>query len=441
MQNTGSEKLLVVAINFTPELTGIGKYVGEMTEWLARQGMNVKVITAPPYYPWWSVQPGYSAWRYKVERCVGARTIRCPLWVPRKPRALTRVLHLLSFALTSLPVILWQSLTWRPQTIMVVEPPIACVPAALLGAKLCGARTWLHVQDFEVDAAFDLGLLRQGLLRRLLLGVESWLMRRFDTVSTISERMLERLGAKGVPPRRRMLFPNWVDTTLIRPVKGNGRLRKALGIDREAQVPLYSGNMGRKQGLELIIEAARLLGTDKSMQFVMCGDGAARAELEEQAKDLANVRFIPLQPAEYVNELLNMAEIHLLPQRADAEDLVMPSKLTAMLASGRPVIATARENSQVAKVVRQCGIVVEPGDTGGFVRAIRELMAHPERRHRLGSAGRAYAIAHWDKEVVLGRAFHSILDASRRAAAAARSARQREVRLGYRLAQRGRSLE
>jgi colanic acid biosynthesis glycosyl transferase WcaI len=110
-----------------------------------------------------------------------------------------------------------------------------------------------------------------------------------------------------------------------------------------------------------------------------------------------------LQPLERFNELLNLADIHLLPQRADAEDLVMPSKLTAMLASGRPVIATARAGSQVAEVVSRCGQVVMPGDQQEFMTAVERLGRSPEERQRLGLAGRAFAVEHWSKQAVLRR--------------------------------------
>jgi colanic acid biosynthesis glycosyl transferase WcaI len=181
------------------------------------------------------------------------------------------------------------------------------------------------------------------------------------------------------------------------------RLRDEFGITRGRIVLLYSGNMGRKQGLDLIIDVAELLADNPDFLFVLCGEGSERIELEEKAARLSNVHFLTLQPAGRLNELLNLTDIHLLPQRADAEDLVMPSKLTAMLASGRPVIATARAGSQVAEVVSRCGEVVSPGDRYGFRSAIERLGRSPELRARLGMAGRDFAMEHWSKQTVLQR--------------------------------------
>src|SRR2546425_2536625 len=223
-------RILIHGLNYAPELTSTGKYTGELAAWLAARGHEVRVVTAPPYYPAWRVAEGYAAWRYRREVLVGMRVWRCPLWVPATPSGLTRVLHLASFALSSLPIICWQGLTWRPEVVWVVEPAFFCVPAAWLAARLGGANTWLHVQDFEIDAAFDLGLLPTGWMRRVVAALERGLMRRFERVSTISERMVERLAVKGVDKSRCVLFPNWVDIDDIRPLESPSPLRAELHI-------------------------------------------------------------------------------------------------------------------------------------------------------------------------------------------------------------------
>jgi putative colanic acid biosynthesis glycosyltransferase WcaI len=160
--------------------------------------------------------------------------------------------------------------------------------------------------------------------------------------------------------------------------------------------------MAGKQGLETLLEAALLLEGEKSLRFVMCGDGAARERLRRAYGNLSNVVWLPLQPAARLNELLNLADIHLLIQLAGVADLVMPSKLTGMLASGRPVVATAGAKSRVAEVVEQCGIAVPPGEADALASAIRALGADPERRQRLGKAARDYAVKNIDVSSVLG---------------------------------------
>ncbi len=420
------------------------------------------MVTAPPYYPEWKISPGYTnGWkkeqvqgtrgkeqgtRHKVQRASGETgeilgtcslnlspvlVYRCPLWVPEKPSGLKRILHLLSFAISSFPVMLRQ-IFWKPDVVFVVEPPLFCSPAALLVARLSGAKSWLHVQDFEVDAAFDLGILPKGRIQQIILAAESWLMRRFDRVSSISGKMIEKLGEKKVTESRQILFPNWVDVSSIFPLECSP-MRGDLGISDDRCVCLYSGNMGEKQGLEILIEAARIItetrckkqgergeGQETSARerggsgeeervrseagrvvFVMCGNGGARDRLLELAQGLTNILWLPLQPLEKLNELLNMADIHLLPQRADAADLVMPSKLTGMLASGKPVIATAKSGTELAEVVSSCGRVVEPGNADALAMEIMAFADDKDARRIAGEAGRKYALDYLSVDAIL----------------------------------------
>lgn len=394
-------RILIYGVNFPPEQIGIGKFSGEMAAWLTKRGHDVRVVTAPPYYPDWRVMEGYAGRRYQRERLPSLTVWRCPIWVPRHPTGMKRILHLLSFALSSAPAVLLQ-VFWRPQVVWVVAPSLFCAPAAWLTARLSGARAWLHVQDFEVNAAFETGLLRRPALRRVALRVERILMRRFDRVSTISRNMISCLYHIGVSERRCVLFPNWVDVEAIRPLRGRNPVRCELGIPAAATVALYSGNMGEKQGLETLLEAARLLGDDESVRFVMCGGGASRKRLMMDYRDLPNVIWMPLQPVERLNELLNIADIHLLPQLADVADLVMPSKLAGMLASGRPVVATAIAGTQVDEVVAHCGIVVAPGDANALSIAIRRLAKDHGERLRLGEGARNYAVKNMDSSRILG---------------------------------------
>ena len=399
-------KLLLYGINFAPELTGIGKYTGEMAQWLAAAGHEVRVVTAPPYYPAWQVGKDYRAGQYRTEHWHDVKVVRCPLWVPQQPGGLKRLLHLASFAASSLPALFVAQWRWKPDVVWVVEPPFMCAPAAVAFARMRGAASWLHVQDYEVDAAFDLGLIKGATLRRWVEGAERWLMRRFSRVSTISGRMLDRAQAKGVDASRLVHFPNWVDISGIAPLAGLSPYRAELGLPTDAVVVQYSGNMGNKQGLEVLADVARLLSDDARIQFVFGGNGSGRADLEVRCADLPNVRFLDLQPLERLNDWLGLADVHLLPQRADAADLVMPSKLTGMLASGRAVVATAHTETELGRVVAQdaaCGLVTPPEDAVAMAQAIRSLAADPALRHKLGANGRAYAERELNRDVILRR--------------------------------------
>ena len=401
-------RILIYGINFFPELTGIGKYSGEMAEWLAAQGHEVRVVSAPPYYPQWKLRLGDNRWlvertdesRFGNSRGGSLLVYRCPLWVPASPSGLGRILHLASFALSSLPIMVRQ-MFWRPHVIISIEPPLFCAPASWACARLSGAKAWLHVQDFEVDAAFELGVLQAQWLRSAVSHLEAWLMRRFDRVSSISPNMVRRLIRKSVAEERTSLFVNWVDVGAIFPLDFPSAMREELGISPDTTVALYSGSMGEKQGLEIVLDSAAKLAADARIVFILCGDGAARPRLQERYEGLPNVLWLPLQPSERLNDLLNMADIHLLPQRSGAEDLVMPSKLSGMLASGRPVVATANTGTQIDDTLRDCGVVVEPDNIDAFSGAIRQLATDVGRRAGLGRHAREFAVRHWAKESVL----------------------------------------
>ena len=395
-------KILLITQNYSPEIVGIGKFSAEMSEWLVGRGHEVRVVTAPPYYPQWRVMKGYSSWHYCRELLGGVDVLRCPLWVPSRPSGLKRILHLATFALSSFPV-MFSQIFWRPNVLLVVEPPLFCAPATLFLSRLCNASSWLHVQDFEVDAAFELGVLSSPRLRRIISWLERWLMGQFDRVSTISTQMIVRLGIKGVLSEKQVFFPNWVSVDHIYPLDSSSVYRKQFDIPTSSLVFLYSGNMGEKQGLEIVIEAARQLVGQENIVFVMCGQGAAYARLRDLAIGLGNIYWLPLQPLEQLNDLLNMADVHLLPQRADAADLVMPSKLTGMLASGRPVLATAVEGTQITEVLESTGVIVPPENTDLFVNAIVDLARNEEYRQRLGKNARDYAVEYLGRDAVLAR--------------------------------------
>jgi putative colanic acid biosynthesis glycosyltransferase WcaI len=396
-------RILIYSANFAPEPTGIGKYSGEMAWWLAEHGHEVRVVCAPPYYPAWQVDKKYRWPLFRREKWHGVDVWRTPLWVPKSPSGLTRLLHLLSFAISSFPVMLWQ-IAWRPDVVLTVAPAFMCAPAGLLTAWLCHAKRWLHLQDFEVDVAFSMGLLKGRLLQRIVLRMERSLLRRFDTVSTISSRMIERLLSKGVMAGKARYFPNWVDLSRFKPPK-NGDFRRQLGIASNAIIVLFSGTLGGKQGLMVIPEAARLLESRSDIVFIVCGDGVMKPQLESAAAGLTNIRFMPLQPSGRVSDLLGMADIHLLPQSPDAADLVLPSKLCGMLASGRPVIATCRAETEIGEIVSECGLVVAPENSVELARAITGLADNPEVRSALGRRARSFAEENFERDTVLNTMF------------------------------------
>lgn len=390
-------KILILGLNFQPEIVGIGKYTGELTDYLAEQGYEVRVVTAPPYYPEWKIRQGYPRFKYLTESKKGIRVYRCPIWVPKRPANITRILHLASFALSSVPVLISQ-IFWKPDLVLCVVPTLFSAPFAWLAARLSGAKCWLHIQDFELDAASKLGMLPG--VSEFAHFLERIIFARFDRVSTISETMLHLLSRKGVFVRNGVMFPNWVDTRSIFP-QSDDNLREELEISNGRVVVLYSGSMGEKQGLEILIQVARRLEPHDEIVFVFCGEGPVRNDLIAMARGLSNIRFLPLQPAAKLNSLLNTADIHILPQKAGVADLVMPSKLLGMLASGQTIVATAMPETEIGRVVGRVGVLVPPENSAALCESILELSKSPRQLKSLGDSGRSYVCDNWSKDIVL----------------------------------------
>ena len=401
-------KILIFGINYLPEPVGIGKYTGELANWLSARGHRVRVLTGHPYIPSWRLGNDDKSVKNKYGRGKqgGVDVWRCPLWVPKRPTGLTRLLHLASFALTSLPPLLAQR-RWRPDVVFTVAPALFCAPGALLLTRLCGSgcRSWLHIQDFELDAAFELGLLQGAWLRGLAEGWERRTLRGFTRVSTISGAMAKRLGQKGVERERIVLLPNWVDLKAIRPQgpaeRANNPYRQALGLKEREVVLQYSGSMNKKQGLELLVTVIHALAEVPNLIWLLAGEGPTKEALAQATEGMDNVRLLPLQPAERMNDWLNLADIHLLPQKAGAADLVLPSKLLGILASGRPVVASSPASSELGQLAERAGLRVEPEDPRAFAEALRRLAEDPALRQRLGTQARQLAEERFGREAVL----------------------------------------
>lgn len=396
-------KILVCGLNYAPEPIGIAVYTSGMAEALVAMGHEVRVIAGQPYYPQWRTMAGFSPFSFSRRHEGGVDVLRVPHLVPRRPTGRRRLLQHLSFATCAVLPALWQALRWRPDVVIGVAPSLVAAPVALAAARVAGAVSWLHVQDFEVDAAFATGLLEDsGPVARLARWFEASVMRCFDMVSAISPQMCRKLIEKDVPAERIAEFRNWSDMANVEREESARNYRELWSI-RAPHVVLYSGNLAQKQGLDLVVEAARMLQGRDDIRFVICGEGPNRKALETLATGLSNIEFHDLQPKEHLADLLDLATLHVVPQIAGAADLMLPSKLCNMLASGKPIVATAAPGTGLQLEVEGCGLVTPPGDVAAMARAIETLVDQPELRKTFGEAARVRCEQRWQKNPVLLR--------------------------------------
>lgn len=399
--------ILILGINYAPELVGIGPYTAGMAEFLASAGHTVSVICAKPYYPQWKADPAFAGGGEHISVEQNVRVVRVPTYIPTNPDGKRRLVHHISFAARAELAMLKEIRRSKPDVVIGIAPSLISVVVARDAARRTGAKLWLHIQDFEVEAAFATGLLEDGgLLAKAARKFETWAIKA-DRVSTISPQMCARLTAKGVFPERIVEFRNWANIDEVEPLVVPSVYRSRWKIDRPF-VAIYSGNIANKQGIDIVVDAAYILRNRTDLAFIVCGNGPNRDKLIKQAAGLDNIQFHELQPRESLSDLLGLASIHLLPQIGGTADLVLPSKLTNMLASGRPVVATALSGTGLAHEVEGCGLITPPGDPSAFAIAIETLLDNPSLRESTSRAARERALQRWSREVILHR-FHQDL--------------------------------
>ncbi|GAB2778940.1 colanic acid biosynthesis fucosyltransferase WcaI [Rhabdobacter roseus] len=406
-------RFLLYSYNFSPEKTGIGKYNGELAVWLARRGHKVDVITTNPYYPEWRVHPDYQGQRWRTERDGNLTVYRCPMYVPKNITGKTRILSDLSFIFFS--AFLWVRLFFRPRydVVMAVCPSLFIGWYPYLYSCLRRTRFVYHFQDLQLDAAIQLGLLKNTFLIALLKKAERFLLRKAYRVASISEGMKEQLFYKGVAEERYLMLENWVDTSFIKPLARHETemLRREWGLEAEDRVILYSGNMGEKQGLEVVLEAAARLQMHSNWKFILCGEGVAKRALLEatQKEGLTNVYFKTLLPYERLAELLALGDVHLVPQKRAAADLVLPSKLTGILAAGGLAIVAAEEGTTLYRTIHDhaLALVVEPENGEALSNAIKTALSETQETRKRNAL--TYAQKKLDKNEILENFEKSLL--------------------------------
>ncbi|MBM4299935.1 MAG: colanic acid biosynthesis glycosyltransferase WcaI [Deltaproteobacteria bacterium] len=408
-------RILIHGINYAPEFVGIGRYTGELGAWLHERGHAVTVLAAPPYYPVWRVPAAYRRPAWRREWLEGVEVLRAPLYAPARVTGKGRVLHELSFGASCLAW--WPTLWARSWDVVLAVCPLlqsGLVPALL--ARHQKVPFIFHVQDLQLDAARELGIIQQPLLFALLSRLEHFLFTRSQAVTTISRAMAARIQEKGAPPERVHLLPNWADLEAIKPGERRNAVRRELGLNAEIMV-LYAGSMGEKQGLEIILDAAAITRDNQAIRYVFVGEGAAREQLMDRAQRLAleTVSFWPVQSRDRFPLLLQAADIHLVVQKDKASDLVMPSKLGNILSAGRPFIATARPETELGRVATesQAGLLTPPEAAGSLAQAVVHLAQDEEARRKMGLRARQFAEAWLGREKIMAeweRLFYGLVN-------------------------------
>lgn len=392
--------ILIYAVNYAPEPTGIGPNTTEFAEHLTGRGHSVEVVTTFPFYPYWRWFESPPLRRNEVINGVKVRRRR--ILLRRGSGTVWRIVFDSSFAFNAL---LAGTGRTRPDCIVAIAPPIQIVIPAAAAARRWRSPLILWVKDLPLEAAIDTGMMRDGLVVHLARWLERAAARVATCVVTIDRQFSDNLKRNGVEPRKLVTIPNWIDPAEISPRPASNAMRARLGAGDRDFLVLHTGNMGRKQGLENVVRAAGLV-KDVNIKVAFTGDGPDRSMLESMIAvgNYSNVRLLPLQPAREYPDVLAAADLLILNQRSAVRDSVAPYKLLNYMAAGRPILGAVHPDSVAARLIYEagCGSLVTPDDPHALATEL-DRMAESSRESlaSLGAAGRKYAEVHWDGQVVL----------------------------------------
>lgn len=408
--NAPLKSILLIGINFSPELTGIGKYTGEMVDWLVENNFQCNVVTSFPYYPYWQIQKPYKNKFHTRETLKNGRLniYRCPMYVPAQPSGMKRLIHEFTFFCSALLMVIYLLFKPKKDYIFCVAPPFHIGFLGLIYRFFKGGKILYHIQDLQIEAARELQMLKSDKAFKVLFGMERQILQRVDFVSTISSGMLKKVSKKA--DKEVLFFPNWVDTNAYCPLYDSAELKKLWGFHEADKIVLYSGSIGEKQGLDSILSVARHLESSNFIKFVICGTGPYKEKLIQSAKEqkLNNVHFLPLQEPHMFNNFLNMADVHLVLQKKNASDLVMPSKLTTILAVGGLALITAEPGTNLFEIINdnRMGVVIPSENLQSLEEAILRCCTIDNTAEKIN--GRNYAETHLDKNNILAKVMRLI---------------------------------
>lgn len=384
-------RILALTIYYPPEPGANARIVYELATQWTRMGHDVTVLTDVPHYPDDKVPPEYQNGKKREEVIDGVRVIRCPLIIRDRGSTLGRLANNISFALSAA----WRSRkAGKADIVYVYSPPIFLGIGSWLISLLKRAPVLFNVQDIYPDVAIAHGFLTNPTLIRAFHFFEKWVYNRSRRISVISEGFRRNLLDKGVADAKMDVIPNCVDASQFVVGEKQNEFRREIGAEKQFLV-VYGGNLGYTQGLETLIDAAKILEpTRPDVRIMVVGDGVEGEKLRAYAKELGvkNLEFTGSVPRTKMPEITNAADACLVCVRAHKTKIWIQSKTYEIMASGRPVLASLDPDGDNARLILEAdaGVIAEPGDAQALADAIVKLADDPALCERLGRNGRRH---------------------------------------------------
>ncbi|HKY68216.1 MAG TPA: glycosyltransferase family 4 protein [Acidimicrobiales bacterium] len=412
-------RLLVLCPHYAPDTAPTGEVMTSIGTELVARGHELHVVTSLPWYQNHAIEPGWGGRVVRHEDTAWGRITRVHPFPTDKRNIPARAAGFAGFTVLSTAMGLAGRPAARPDAVLAMSPPLTLGTAGWLAARRWGVPFVFNIQDVFPDVAVELGAITNPRVIRLASWLERWSYRRSDAVTVLSDDLKDNLVGKirGTVPDaddRIRVIPNFVDTAAITPRDPEaGDYRREHGLSG-TRVVMYAGNVGFSQSLDLVLAAARAVGERPDMadvRFVINGGGSARPQIEELAAGLDNVVFVDFQPKERLPEVLAAADVHVVPLRRGLARSSVPSKTYSILASGRPVVASVDEGTEVARVVEGAGagLAVPPDDPDAFTKALVTLLDDPERAAAMGRSGREFVEA-WASPAAIAERYEALFD-------------------------------
>lgn len=392
---------------FDPE-PGPAAVPGVLARSLVDRGHSVSVLTGFPNYPVGRVYPGYSQRLSHVETpSPGVLVRRVPLYPSHDANPVKRVANYASFAVSA--TVQAQRHLGDADVAWVYNSPAPVGSVARRLSRKTGLPFLLHVMDVWPDSVLQSGMVAGGIAHRAAeRGLTRMVQSTYAAASAIavtSPGQVDLLASRGVPEERLRYVPVWADEELFFPRPPDRTLLPEPARDASLVV-MYAGAMGHVQKLDTAIRAT-VAARDVGVHLVMVGSGIAMNGLRQLAQDLGakNVHFTGPRPSREMGDLTAAADLHLVAL-ADTPLLrvTMPSKVQAIMASARPILASCVGDAAEVTEAAGAGVAVTPGDLAGMTAVLRDLATQPDLLRTWGEGGRQ----HYENTASRGRTVSSV---------------------------------
>lgn len=404
-------KVIFLTQYFPPETGAPQNRIHATATALAERGASVSVLTGMPNYPGTRVHEGYRGKWFVRERMGVLDVLRAPLYVPSGRGFAGRLMNYFSFVCSSLVVGLFK--LKRSDVLFVESPPLFLGITAMWLARAKRARLVFNVSDLWPESAVALGLVRNRFLIRLSTALEMRCYRRSALITGQTQGIVRDIRDR-CPGKCVIWLPNGIDPAAIADANATVTARsfQAFGVPDGSCVLVYAGILGHAQGLEVILEAARLLGSQSRVHMVLIGDGPERANLvgfaEKHALD--NVHFVERMPRAELLQLLQSANGMVVPlRRNDLFKGAIPSKIFEALALAKPILLGVEGEAKELFIDQgSAGVAFMPEDARDLAQKALRVRDEPDWATTCGANGKRYVEEHFDRRRISERLYKEL---------------------------------